>query len=174
MFGKGFEDCWYEIPGAPGLKLSGDLRFRGFQGLRRIQYDCNGRPYIMTRKVVGHESDVVVREGRVMLHRAVMTLVLGRLLGRDEFVCHRDDDPGNNWPHNLYLGDYASNVADSLRNGRRVRGDNHPFTKILDAQVREIRSALSRGERVGNLARVYGVHKSTVSRIKHAVRRQSC
>ena len=39
-----------------------------------------------------------------MLHRAVMTMVLGPLLGRDEFVCHRDDDAGNNWPENLYLG----------------------------------------------------------------------
>ena len=109
-----------------------------------------------------------------MLHRAVMSVVLGRQLGRDEFVCHRDDDPGNNWPENLYLGDHASNVADSLRNGGRVRGDSHPFTKILDAQVREIRLALSRGERVGDLARAYGVHKSTVSRIKHGVRRRSC
>ena len=109
-----------------------------------------------------------------MLHRAVMTLVQGRQLGRDEFVCHRDNDLGNNWPQNLYLGDYASNVADSLRNGRRVRGDSHPFTKILDAQVHEIRSALSRGERVEDLARTYGVHRNTVSRIKHGVRRQSC
>jgi HNH endonuclease len=174
MFGKGFKDCWYEIPGAPGLKLSGDLRFRGPQGLRKIQHDCNGRPYIMTRKVVGHESDVVIREGRVMLHRAVMTLVLGRQLGRDEFVCHRDDDKTNNWPENLYLGDHASNAVDSLRNGRRLRGDDHPFTKILDAQVREIRLALSRGERGVDLASVHGVHKSTVSRIKHGVRRQSC
>ena len=42
-----------------------------------------------------------------MLHRAVMTMVLGRQLGRDEFVCHRDDDAGNNWPENLYLGGSA-------------------------------------------------------------------
>ena len=174
MFGEGFENCWYNVPGAPGLELSGDLRFRGPQGLRKIQHDCNGRPYVMARKVVGFESDVVVREGRVMLHRAVMTLVLGRQLGRDEFVCHRDDDPGNNWPDNLYLGDHASNAADSLRNGGRVRGDRHPCMKIKDAQVREIRSALSRGGRVGDLARAYGVHKSTVSRIKHGVRRRWC
>jgi hypothetical protein len=109
-----------------------------------------------------------------MLHRAVMTVILGRQLGRDEFVCHRDDDPRNNWEHNLYVGDHSSNVADSLRNGRRVRGDSHPRTKILDAQVREIRLALSRGERGVDLARVHGVHRSTISRIKHRVRRKSC
>ena len=80
-----------------------------------------------------------------MLHRAVMSVVLGRQLGRDEFVCHRDDDAGNNWPENLYLGDHASNTADSLRNGGRLRGDRHPCTKIRDAQVREIRLALVSG-----------------------------
>ena len=174
MFGQGFEDCWYKIPGVAGLELSGDLRFRGPRVLRKLRHDYNGRPYVQARKVVNHESDGRAREGRVMLHRAVMSVVLGRKLSRDEFVCHHDDDPGNNWPDNLYLGDHASNVADSLRNGGRVRGDSHPCTKILDAQVREIRSAMSRGERVVDLARVYGVHKSTISRIKHGVRRQSC
>ena len=108
-----------------------------------------------------------------MLHRTVISVVLGRKLSRDEFVCHHDDDPRNNWPHNLYLGDHRSNAADSLRNGGRVRGDSHPWTKIWNAQVREIRLALSRGERGVDLAGVYGVHKSTISRIKHGVRRRS-
>ena len=94
MFGQGFEDCWYEVPGAPGLELSGDLRFRGPQGLRKLRVDCNGRPYVLARRVVGRSSKGVAREGKVMLHRSVMAVVLGRQLGRDEFVCHRDDDPG--------------------------------------------------------------------------------
>jgi hypothetical protein len=78
-----------------------------------------------------------------MLHRAVMMVVLGRKLSRDEFVCHRDDDPRNNWPDNLYLGDPQSNAADSGRNGGRVRGEQHPFAKLSDEQVREIRRALA-------------------------------
>ena len=152
MFGEEFGDCWHEIPGVSGLELSGDLRFRGPRVLRKLRHDCNGRPYVQARKVVNHESDGRVREGRVMLHRAVMSVVLGRQLGRDEFVCHRDDDVESNWPENLYPGDRHSSAADSLRNGRHVRGDNHPSTKVFDDQVREIRSALSRGERVGDLA----------------------
>jgi hypothetical protein len=172
MFGAGFEKCWYAVPGAPGLELSGDLRFRGPQGLRTMRFDSNGRPYVLAKSLVRGESEGRTRDGRVMLHRAVMTLVPGRQLGRDEFVCHRDDDPRNNWPDNLYLGDHSSNAADSLQNGRHLRGDNHPCTKIWDAQIREIRLAISRGERVGNLAKTYHVHKSTISRIKHGVRRK--
>ena len=91
-----------------------------------------------------------------MLHRAVMSVVLGRQLGCDEFVCHRDDDRRNNWPQNLYIGDYHSNAADSLRNGGRVRGEQHPFAKLSDEQVREIRRALARGERGSDLARAVG------------------
>ena len=174
MFGEGFQDRWYKVPGVSSLELSGDLRFRGPQGHRKLRLDCDGRPYVLARRVVGRSSTGVAREGKVMLHRSVMAVVLGRQLGQDEFVCHHDDDPGNNWLDNLYLGDHASNVADSLRNGGRVRGDSHPCTKIWDAQVREIHSALSRGERVGDLAKTYGVHNSTISRIKHGVRRQSC
>ena len=44
MFGLCFADCWYEIPGVPGLKLSGDLRLRGRRGLRKLRYDADGRP----------------------------------------------------------------------------------------------------------------------------------
>ena len=153
MFGKGFENCWYGIPRVPDLELSGDLRFQGPWGLRKLRHDSNGRPHIQARKVVGHESDRETRKGRVMLHRAVMSVVLGRQLGHDEFVCHRDDDRRNNWPQNLYIGDYHSNAADSLRNGGRVRGEQHPSTKLSDEQVREIRRALARGERGSDLAR---------------------
>jgi hypothetical protein len=34
--------------------------------------------------------------------------------------------------------------------------------------------ALSRGERGVDLALFYGVHRSTISRMKHGVRRRSC
>jgi len=109
-----------------------------------------------------------------MLHRAVMSVIMGRQLASDEFVCHRDDDKTNNWPENLYLGDSLTNAADSVRNGGRLRGDRHPFTKIRENQVGEIRVALSHGERGVDLALFYGVHRSTISRILHGVRRRWC
>ena len=56
MFGGGFEDRWYEVPGVPGLELSGDLRFRGRRGLRKLRHDGDGRPYVLARKVVGPNS----------------------------------------------------------------------------------------------------------------------
>jgi hypothetical protein len=109
----------------------------------------------------------------VKLHRAVMSVLLRRQLRADEIVCHRNNDKQNNSPENLYLGNAASNAADSLRNGGRLRGDRHRSTKIKDAQIQEIRLALARGEHGADLARIHGVHRSTISRIKHGVRRRS-
>jgi HNH endonuclease len=137
-----------------------------------MRYDCNGRPYVIARKVAGLDSAGEPRNGMVKLHRAVMSVLWGRQLGSDEFVCHRDDDKTNNWPENLYVGDATSNAADSVRNGGRLRGDQHPSTKTKDSQVGEIRLALLQGKRGVDLARLHGVHRSTISRIKHGVRRK--
>jgi hypothetical protein len=101
-----------------------------------------------------------------------MSVVEGRELGRGEFVCHRDDDKSNNWPGNLYLGDRLTNAADSLRNGGRLVGERHPFAKLRDQTVREIRSALGCGVSGAMLAGIYGVDKSTISRIKSGSRRK--
>ena len=174
MFGAGFEECWYAVPGAPGLELSGDLRFRGPFGLRKMRFDFNGRPYVLAKRLVRGESEGRTRDGRVMLHRSVLSVVLGRQLGRDEFVCHSNDDKTDNRPQNLYVGDSLTNAADIGWNGGRLRGDRHPCTKIRDAQVRAIRVALARGERGVELALFYGVHRSTISRIRYGVRRGSC
>ena len=173
VFGPRFRDCWYAIPGAPGLELSGDLRFRGPKGLRKLRHDRNGRPYVMVRMGTAHTTRRR-RAIRVMLHRAVMSVLLGRELAPGEMVCHRDDDKSNNWPWNLYLGDARSNAADAVRNGRRPAGERHPAAKLSDESVRQVRLALYRGDRGRDLARAYGVHKSTISRIKHGVRRRAC
>jgi hypothetical protein len=174
MFGPGFEGCCYAVPGVPGLGLSGDFRFRGTGGARRMRHDRNGRPYVKAPRKSARDPLGRPLQRRVLLHRAVMSVVLGRELAPGEMVCHRDDDKRNNWPENLYLGDARSNAADAVRNGRRPRGDRHPQAKLSDRQVREVRLALARGDRGRELAWAFGVHKSTVSRIKHGVRRRAC
>lgn len=50
--------------------------------------------------------------GRVLEHRMVMEVKLGRYLRSGEVVDHRDNHPRHNWPDNLHV--YASN-ADHLR-----------------------------------------------------------
>ena len=171
MFGPSFADCWYAIPGVPVLQLSGDLTFRSPKCVRKQQYDVKGRPFVLARRPSRRSPDAPLRERREMLHRAVMSVVLGRELAPGEFVCHRDDVKQHNWPCNLSLGDRKSNAADSIRNGRQAKGICHPSAKLSEEQVNQIRGALARGEKGRDLAREFGVHKSLISRIKHGVRR---
>ena len=147
MFGPSFADCWYSIPGVPVLELSGDLRFRSPNVVRKQQYDVKGRPFVLARRPSRRLPDAPSGERRVMLHRAVMSVVLGRELAPGEFVCHRDDVPRHNWPGNLSLGDRKSNAADNLRNGRHPTADRHPSVKLSEEDVLWVRIALARGEK---------------------------
>src|SRR5271157_5102200 len=65
-FGKGFENCWYKVPGVPSLELSGDLSFRGPQRLCKLRIDCNGRPYVLASKVAGQGSKGRARQGKAL------------------------------------------------------------------------------------------------------------
>lgn len=121
MFRPAFAHSWYPVPGVNGLKLSGDLRFRGPGGIREMRHDSHGRPYVLANRASPMTGEGQHSQRRVMLHRAVMSVVLGRPLTPDELVCHRDDDPRNNWPESLHVGDRKCKAADSLRNGRQPR-----------------------------------------------------
>jgi len=131
MFGTGFENRWYAIPGVLGLELSGDLGFRGPGGVRRTRHDRNGRPCGEAMRSSAHATQGRPRKRRVLLHLAVMSVVLDRELAPGEMVCHKDDDKRNNWPENLYLGDARSNAADSVRNGRRPTGGAAPRCEVV-------------------------------------------
>ena len=58
MFGGGFKDRWYKVPGVPSLELSGDLRFRGRRGLRKLRMTATGGPmYLPARSLAKGQRD---------------------------------------------------------------------------------------------------------------------
>ncbi len=165
MFGPEFKDCWYEIPGAYGLQLSGDLRFKSKYGkIRKMQYErMEGRPCIsiQLKKSVKIDGNRWQRHIiRVMLHRAVMSVVLGRELDTSVLVLHEDDDVTNCWPDNLYIGTVLDNTYDAIRNGGITP---YPQT-VSDAVIAEIRAAYARGERVTDITRAHNLRPGYVSK----------
>lgn len=83
------------------------------------------------------------------------------------FVCHRCDNPPCCNPAHLFLGTQADNDADRTDKGRSSRGTRHPDSKLTPDSVREIRLRVSDGERQADLAREFGVSKTTLSQMIH-------
>jgi hypothetical protein len=169
MFGPEFKECWYEIPGAYGLLLSGDLRFKSKRGrIRKMQYEREeGRPCISIHwkkpTKVGH-NQYKLHIMRVTLHRAVMSVVLGGELDTSELVLHKDDDVTNCWPDNLYIGDHQTKKEDAIRN----HGGLHWNIKLSKTNVDEI-CASSKTQRDPVLQ--YNVNQSLISMIRTGKRR---
>lgn len=81
------------------------------------------------------------------------------------WVLHTCDTPLCCRPAHLWLGDAKTNAHDMIAKGRRadIRGSNHPFAKLSEAQVVEIRQANGTNE---ELAARYGVSAWNIKRIR--------
>ena len=80
-------------------------------------------------------------------------------------VCHSCDNPGCVNPDHLWIGTHTQNMQDMMRKDRMPRGENHPSTKLTDAQVLEIRTRTAKGETHTSIARELNVVRQTISKI---------
>jgi hypothetical protein len=82
-------------------------------------------------------------------------------------VCHSCDNPTCCNPAHLFLGTQQANVLDMVAKRRHAIGAKHGLSKLTEAQVVEMRNRHAQGERVGVLAKNYGVSPATVCRVVH-------
>lgn len=85
-------------------------------------------------------------------------------------VNHIDGVKTNNKLENLEWCTSKENMAHAWKNGLypHQKGETNPFHKLTDKDVDEIIDLLLAGEKgVSEIAQMYGVHKCTVSSIKH-------
>lgn len=71
-----------------------------------------------------------------------------------------------NTPENLSYGTLKQNSADMIRDGTKQVAESHSAAVLDWVKVREIRSRLSRGERVKDLAEAFGVSRQNITAIK--------
>lgn len=132
----------------------------------------NTKGYGFTR--IGGRGSKAVLAARLswQLHKGPIPLGL--------HVLHRCDVPACVNPSHLFLGTNADNIADRVAKGRsyygpRRWGDNHPNSKITEAQVREIIERRKNGETRKSLALEYGITGEHLSRIiARTARRFAC
>lgn len=106
-------------------------------------------------------------------HRVAWELVNVRSVPEGLFVCHHCDYPACCNPAHLFLGTSADNSRDMAEKGRTAtsRGLDHPFGRLSDAQVREIRARVRAGETTVDLGIEFGVTSQYVSQLALIKRR---
>lgn len=103
----------------------------------------------------------------MLAHRVAWVLFRGAITS-GEHVCHRCDNPPCVRPEHLFLGDYQANTDDKMAKKRHrfgtSRGSDHGCSKLVESDVREIRSS---EEPLRHLAARYGVSMATISDIRN-------
>ena len=127
--------AWRAIPGYPDIEVSDDLQFRS---IARVTAYMRPSGTVSIRKFPSRKLKIGWH------HTAGYATVYASQLRRDicchVLVClafnglpppgkgkalHRDDDPTNFVPENLYWGDAFDNAQDAIRNGGMARGERH-------------------------------------------------
>jgi hypothetical protein len=99
-------------------------------------------------------------------HRIAWLLTYGEIPA-GQLVCHKCDNPPCVRPSHLFLGTDADNMRDKRLKGRARwhRGHANGMAKLTDALVSDIRNGSVSGLSYRALARVYGLHYTTVGEI---------
>ena len=105
------------------------------------------------------------------VHRIAMEEHLGRELSRSEVVMHSCDNPACYNIEHLSVGTHADNHADMVAKKRDARGFMLPQTRLSNSDIAGIRWFREAGVRVKDIARLYSIHQSHVSKIVARQRR---
>jgi len=106
----------------------------------------------------------------LLAHRISYAIAWGGLPAGPH-VLHHCDNPPCVRPDHLWLGSHADNIRDAARKGRLYRkgrpGVTNPLAKLDDQKVTDARARYSRGEFIKDLAKDYGVSRSTMAKAVH-------
>lgn len=83
-------------------------------------------------------------------------------------VCHKDDDPVNNYYKNLFWGTQQDNIDDKCNKNRQARGETNGRVKLKETQVIEIRNNFCGGSwssEIKELAKKYNTTRQNISLI---------
>jgi len=167
-------EIWRKVSGYEKFyEVSNHGRIRSFDristnriGVTRM---LRGREILTTPNRYGHcvfsASDGFTKKPkRIFVHRAVLTAFVGECPSGME-TCHNDGNPGNNRPSNLRWDTCRNNALDKKKHGNQPAGENHGNAKLSLKEVGEIRVILRTGRRQAEIAKIFGVKKSAISKI---------
>lgn len=158
-------EIWKPIPGHPGYEAS---------HYGRIRSNKNGKTVILKQIVHIGSKNGRIRYLRVTLYdgmggrknmrvnRAVALAFIGPPPTPKHVAAHEDGNPMNNWLLNLKWATHQQNEDDKLIHGTRPRGVKVKQAKLNPASVRKIRRMYAAGKPAIELAKHFGVDRSTI------------
>ncbi len=156
---------WREIPDWPRYEISdtGLIRSRdmivGAKG-GHIAFR-KGRELRAAKKTNGYWAVTLTSGGerrQFMVHRLVAEVFHGKPPHPGAHVLHSDGNKNNNAADNLRWGTPADNHADTEKHGRRLKGEMHPYAKLNEAAVRDIRSSKADASKIAYSYNVSRAH----------------
>lgn len=152
---------WRAIPG-----------FSRYEASRRglIRHIASGgvKAHYLNRQGYYLSTSLTADDGREV-GRGVGSLILRTFAGPPPMgkeCSHLNGDPYDNRLENLAWETHAENMARQKSHGTIQAGLSHWKAKVSDADVHLIRERLAAGERGSDLAREYGVSRTTISNYK--------
>lgn len=152
-----------DIPGHPGYRISsrGKVFYRG----KTLRVSLNNGGYERVR----------IDGKRYFVHRLVANTFIPNPHNYP-VVMHLDNNKLHNHMDNLKWGTYSENTSQAYHEhrlpttykkgtGNGLRGDNHPKSKITEAQREEIKQLYSTGKYTFTyLGKLYGVTRTTIAK----------
>jgi hypothetical protein len=161
-----------EVPGFPGYRVGddGSLWSQWRRGGRKGQYLVEAWTLLqggIDRS--GYRKAILCVDGKRRYVR-IASLVLEVFIGpcpEGMECCHQDGTVSNDRLDNLRWDTHKNNIADKRRHGTHQSCEKNANHKLTADQVRTIRTRRAAGEKLGPLAREFGVLPCTISAIAH-------
>lgn len=160
-------ETWRPIPGLDGYEASdkGRVRsWRGYGGTRREKPRV--RKATPNHRRGGYHVITFVIDGRSLaryVHHLVVAAFGRRPRKGQTEVRHKDGNPANNALTNLTWSCHKVNMRDQVLHGTHTKGHQNGNAKLTPRQVEAIRRSILSGRA---LAQKYGVHESTICRVR--------
>lgn len=164
---KSFEvEVWVTCPGHAGIYEVSNLgrvkRVAPWKGTRA------GRIMKLTSNKLGYKYLSLTIDGvsrTHMLHQLVCLAFHGDPPTPDHEAAHNNGETPDCRAENLRWATHAENMADKNAHGTHNKGEAHVLAVLKDEDIPRIRSLLAEGVYQKDVAKFYGVHRSTINNI---------
>jgi len=158
---------WRPISGFPNYMISSEGEV--WSNVRKKVL----RPFFDDRQRYGRYARVVLCKDGYTHKRSVHRLVAYEFIGEPPHeglvVAHKNGDPEDNRPENLYWASVQENVDDRSIHGRTFQGGRHHLAQLVKADIPRIRERIEEGESNKSIAQDYGVTPGTIWHIRRGI-----